>query len=250
MEKMRLWSRVGDWFRPTSKPANGNGSWGSTAVASEFGAPNGRHHESASGLRSDDAGATLLTRRPSEARSQDDRFAKIEALVDSMQSHFAVQDTRTELIATSLERLASSLSHLPEVSKAQLDILATIRDGIDAASGRSRRLEESLAQLPQLADAQRETMASIGRQLDLSRQTNDHASKVIDRFQQAVSALGDATSASATALRQLHADSAAKEDRMVKVLEQQTKRFTFFACVAIAAALLAAMMGLAAAMVR
>jgi len=245
MEKTRFWSRVGDWFKHSHRSValvealSYAPEAPHTAVDGNGHAVTDRFTESAVAIRS--------PKRPVEARGPEDRYAKIEALVDSLQEHFVVQDTRSEKIAASLERLAVSLAHLPEVSKAQLDILATIRDGLEAHAVRGKRLDESLAQLPQLADAQRETMASIGRQLDLSRQTSEQVSTVLDRFQQAVSGLGDATTASASALRQLHADSSAKEERMIHVLEQQTKRFTFFACVAIGAALVAALIGLAAA---
>jgi len=209
---------------------------------------NGRTGPISEAERHREAGTpTLAGRRLAEPRGPDDRFSKIETLVDSLQSHFAVQDRRSELIAASLERLASSLAHVPDVSKAQLDVLSAIRDGLETHAARSRRFEDSLSQLPQLADAQRETMASIGRQLDLSRQTSEQVTNVLDRFQGAVAGLGEATTASASALRQLHADSTAKEERMIHVLEQQTRRFTFFACVAIGAALVAAMIGLAAA---
>ena len=55
---------------------------------------------------------------------------------------------------------------------------------------------------------------------------------------------------SAVALRQMHTDSSTREERMVQMLEQQTRRFTFFACLAIGMSIVAAGAGLLTAWIR
>jgi len=184
-----------------------------------------------------------LTRNASTIERIGEDHARVVRLIESVQVHLEQQGERGDLMARSLSRLAESLQHIPDASKTQLEALISIGQRLEADGASVRRVEENLSQLPRIADAQRETMVSIGRQLDLSRQTTEKVATTMDGFQEAVTQLGDATTASSKALQELRWDATAREERMAAILQEQTRRLTIFAIAAVGLAILAAVIG-------
>jgi len=174
----------------------------------------------------------------------EEEYARVIKIVESVQMHLELHSERGESMAGSLNRLAESLEHMPETSKAQVVLLSKLNHqmGVDGAC--VKRVEENLSQLPRLADAQRETMVSIGRQLDLSRQTGDRVGTTLEGFQQAVTLLGEATGASAMALQDMRRTASEREERVATILQEQTRRLTFFAVAALSASIVAAAIGI------
>ena len=154
-------------------------------------------------------------------------------LVTFMRKQLEGHEHRSATIVGSLERLSDNVARLPEAASGQLAALTSMRELLEQHAARARRFEENVAQLPQLADAQRETMTAVARQLDGTRQTNERVANALDNFRNAVESLHAATTGSTAALRQMHTDSLAREERTVGILEQQTRRFMFAACVMI-----------------
>ncbi|MEK6674400.1 MAG: hypothetical protein AABZ47_01950 [Planctomycetota bacterium] len=250
MDRTNLWTRMGHWFKPGTKFSRIMGS-------ADAGLPVMSSDSNQTGVLTDDHkgnGANGFSLRrlrgKQELQRLADGYARVTTLVETLQNHLDAQNVRSQAMVESLDHLASSLSHLPDVSRTQLELLSAIREGLDAHANRAKNLEESLGQLPQLADAQRETMVSISRQLDLGRQTNESVSESMNEFQQAVSRLSEATATSAAAVQQMRGDTAHREARMIDLLEKQTKRFSHLAMFASAVAVLVAAVGLAAALLR
>ncbi len=234
MQRATFWSRMGHWFRPTGRSTDGLDGLGSDGGT-------GRGEL----VMTEPPGAApkfRLARSALTIERFEEEHARVVNLVESVQTHLQQQGERSELIARSLSRLAESLEHLPEASKTQLDALVAIGQRLEADGASFRRVEENLSQLPRIADAQRETMVSIGRQLDLSRQTNEKVGTTLDGFQQAVTVLGDTTSASTKALQEMRWDAAHREERVATILEEQTRRLTIFAVAAVGLGVLAAVM--------
>jgi archaellum component FlaC len=249
MDRARLWTRVGRWFRNSGRYGgyiHENAFLDDDAAASQRADGSGK--QPGAGLVSAaDAGGSASrfrsSRGPSSVERLEEEYARIIRLVESIQTHLDRQGERAESIARSLDRLAESLGHLPEASKNQLGLLSAIREQMDLDGACAKRVEESLSQLPQLADAQRETMVTIGRQMDSSRQSNERVATTLEGFQQAVTLLGEATSVSARALQELRSEASTRDDRMTAALEVQTKRLTLFAFAAIALMVVAAVAG-------
>ncbi len=248
MAKPSFWSRMGQWVRASGRSevhrsqSPVGGSYGADSV-SRAGGRGGA--ESPASQDDPTPGFKIRPARPAPHLERlEQEYARVVNLVESIQSHLGSQAERSELIARSIDRLADSLGHLPEASKSQLDSLGKIHEEIAAQSAHARRLEESLSQLPQIADAQRETMVSIGRQLDLSRQTSEKVAGTLDGFQQAVTMLGEATAASAEALKEMRRDAAGREEHVASLLQSQTTRLTWLASVMIGFAVVAVVTGL------
>ena len=245
MERATLWSRVGHWLR-TSARSGGHDPYapiGPNAPGDDGGVP-----PMGTGVIPPEASVPTpkfrLARATSNVERLEEEYAKVVKLVESVQTHLEQQGERSESIARSLSRLAESLGHLPDASKTQLELLSTISQQMSADSACTKRVEENLSQLPRLADAQRETMVSIGRQLDLSRQTSDRVGTTLEGFQQAVTLLGEATGTSAKALQEMRWDASAREERVATILQEQTRRFTYFAAAAVGLSVVAAVIGL------
>lgn len=234
MEKARIWNRVGKWFRMSGRTGAQAESMVESAVACDETGVAAGGDLLASGPR------FRLARAPSTVERLEEEYARIVRLVESVQSHLESQGERTESIARSLSRLAESLESVPQATLAQSEFLVAIRQRLETDGACLKRVDENLSQLPRLADAHRETMVAIARQLDGSKQTGEKMAASLDGFQQAVTLLGDATTASAKALHGLRSDGATREERVVHVLEEQTRRLTLFAASSVGLALLAA----------
>lgn len=253
LNRASFWSRMGEWFKSSNRGvgvvelSSGNslevGSANSNSVNLLDSGPD-------DGTGTEANGRGRFSGRRRDLKRMEDGYSRVVGLVESLQVHFEEQDRRTAVIAESLERLATCLAHLPEASRGQFEVLSAMRDVLDHHAARAKRFEDCVAQLPQLADAQRETMAAIARQLDHSHKSNDRVGAVLENFQQAVVSLSEATTGSTVALREMHNDSSARESRMVTMLEQQTRRFTFFACVAVGMGVIVAGLGLVTAWLR
>lgn len=240
MEKATFWSRVGHWFRPGGRglspdELHGGGGLGegdgptlSTGVADVL-PPTG-----STGSR------FRLARSTSAVERLEEEYGRIVRLVESVQIHLERQGERAEVMARSLSSVADSLTSLPETSRSNTEALAEINERLETDGATLRRLDDNLSQLPRLADAQRESMVSIGRHLETSKQTNDKLVATLDGFQQAVTMVGEATSATAQALRDIRTDATAKENRVAAALREQTRRMTFFAVAAVSLASVAA----------
>jgi hypothetical protein len=246
-EKGTFWSRVGHWFRAAAPMESGSlEPVGAEPVPSVSRSGNG-DRELASG---DDGSPFLsrlrLARREPAIERLEVGYAKVAGLIESIQRHLQTQDERSAVMSRSLERLADHLAHAPETARAEVELLSGLHKRMEAQADVFRRFEESLSQWPRLADAQRETMAAIGRQLDLAREHAERSTTTLDAFQQAVTKLGDATGACTIALRDMHGDAAVREERLSRLLHEQTKRLTLVAFGAIVAAAAAGVIGLVA----
>jgi hypothetical protein len=167
-------------------------------------------------------------------------------LIGSLQEFSKLQDERAERVAESLERIAENLTGVREASGNQTELLTEIRAQLQAGTAGGKRLEDALSELPRIADAQRETMVSIGRQLDVLRESGEQETKTTDELRQSVSRLVETTLASTAAFKEMHVDSAAREEQMAKLVQEQTRRLTFFALAAVALAVVAALASVAA----
>jgi archaellum component FlaC len=242
MDRPKLWSRVGSWFRPSSRAG---GSADPLASGEDRSAD---AYDSDSGV--EDAATKLskmrVVRSTANLERLEEEYARVVKLIESVQRHLEEQGSRSAHIASSLERLADSLAHIPEASKTQLELLSAMSRQMGEDGASNKRIEEALSQLPQLADSQRETMVSIGRQLDASRTTTERVSSTLEGFQQEVTQLGNTTSETVRALEKMRWDATARDERLATVLGEQTTRLTAFAAAAIALAVVAAAAGVAA----
>ena len=107
-------------------------------------------------------------------------------------------------------------------------------------------IEEGLSQLPSLADAQREAMVAVARQVETSRESTERVADALDVCQQSMAQLGDATMATERAATQLSRDTSARDERLASILQEQTRRLTLFAYVALTLAVVAVVVGVVA----
>ncbi len=244
MESTKFWSRVGHWFRRSGRLARSE---------SDLGTQFGLHNEATNAgdpimtTTSPTTGTFGLLRR-SKSNPQLERleaeYAKVVNLIDAIQNHLASQAEQSRNIARSLERLAEGVSTMPDASNRQLQLLGSIDESIAADIEGKKRLEENLAQLPGLADAQREAMVSIDRQMDASRETHQLLAQTLEGVGQSVARLGESSAGSSRALELMRTDASAHGERVARLVEEQTRKFTIFAWSAIGLASLAAVMGI------
>ncbi|MEK7757025.1 MAG: hypothetical protein AAB385_07420, partial [Planctomycetota bacterium] len=173
MEKATLWARVGQWLRPSPRPGDPDRFPQIDPPLGPIGG--GGMAPTDTGIIASDTSSPVpkfrLARTASAIDRLEEEYARVIKIVESVEKHLELQSERGESMAGSMNRLADSLEHLPETSKAQVELLSTMNHQMSVDGACVKRVEENLSQLPRLADAQRETMVSIGRQLDLSRQT-------------------------------------------------------------------------------
>ncbi len=225
VERQKFWSRMGNWIK-----SPGRGALRADGAESAVGEISRDH---ATGEEARTVGSGRVAHVPTPIERLEQQQSRVTVLVESMQEHMTSQAQRTDSIARSLEKLAESLSHLPESAQTQLGMLEKIGEEVVRGVGSARRLEDSLAQLPQLADAQREAMVSIGHQLEASRESNVGVSDALMGVRNVVSQVGESAAASTASLRDLRSDLATREQRVVHVLEDQASQRQHFAWVMI-----------------
>ena len=248
MGRRGFWSRLGGWFRMQGHGAtfeNGTPGDAPAPVPPGGGAVPATREVS----RNDEPSPTpkhRLVRRDAALERLEEGYGKILGLIESIERHLEQQDDQAEAVTRSLERIADTLGNWHERARTQAELVAEINSRLEAESARTRKFQESLAQWPAIADAQRETMSAISRQIDLSRETGDRVATTMQGFGQSVVELTEAVSTSTSTMDVFRTEAAAGEARFMKLFEQQTRRLTFFACVAIGVAAVVAIMGLVA----
>ena len=245
MEKTSFWSRVGDMLR---RPGRAVGSRGDGRSAGLSGTASMTDSDTGDpGIRPPIASKRHLARREAGGREPlEEGFTRVVGLVESIQAHFKLQDERAERMAASFDRIAESLAQVPEASQTQVESLREIREQLQAGTAWTKRIEDSLSELPRMADAQRETMVSMGRQLEVLREADDRGTEVMGELGQSMSRLEDAAKASTGVLKDMHTDSAAREERMTGLVREQTRQLMRFALAAIVLAAVAALVSVVA----
>lgn len=248
VDKPKFWSRVGLCFRSPGRAEDGAFESHSDVMldseVSELSPPN--QLTSANDSPSRRVSRLKFSQRETAIERLEEGYEKVIELIESIQRHLVVQEERSASVASSLSQLADSLRHMPDATESQRNLLGSIAERAESQAVCLRRLEENLAQLPHLADAQRETLAAISHQLDSSRQSSDRVSGTLELFNDSMVALSGSTQNAASAFERLHAEASARDERVARLLYEQTKRFTVFAGVAVGVAVLAGIIGLVA----
>jgi ABC-type transporter Mla subunit MlaD len=221
-------SRMGSWFRHAGR-SNGN-----------------RHGERYLGLnpRVDQAEGEPPERRSARSTTADalvpqgpkvhrrdlsierlqEEYERVVGLVESIHEHLERQEERSGALVVAVDGLARSLRDLPETARAQVQSLSAIHERLEQEAQRSSRVDQELTRLPGIAEA--------------SRQSTERMATALDGFRGAVAKLGDSTCETTSALRQMHADAMAREERIVEFFRDHSRRFTWFAvgaiCLAVA----------------
>lgn len=247
MDRTRIWSRMGRWFKAAETPSD------LTAPSGDDGSGHGDSLPFASDLSSPET--TIEPKTPSRFRLSrtnaaierlEKEYGRVVGLIESVQTHMERQGERSEVMAGALTRLAESLGHLPDASTSQLGMLSKISEQLDVDAACAIRIEEGLSQLPSLADAQREAMVAVARQVETSRESTERVADALDVCQQSMAQLGDATMATERAATQLYRDTSARDEKLASILQEQTRRLTLFAYAALTLAVVAVVVGVVA----
>lgn len=234
MERTGFWTRMGQWFKSISA-GDGYSDGGNGEPHPPGNGANGSHGEPGSTI------SRLRNPRAASLERLEQEYARVVKLIESVQKHLEEHSDRSERIASALDTLAGNLSHVPDASRTQIDLLAKIGEKLSADAATSRNLEQSLSQLPRLADAQRETMVAIGRQLEASRESSERVATMLDGFHKGLAQVAESTSATGRALEKTRFDSSTRDERLAAILQEQSKRLTTFAVAAISLASVAAL---------
>lgn len=252
--KRSFWARIVDWFRVADarfqpgEAATQTANWHAQGRSAEPAPPpssragtppveeKGNHRSSSN---QDDsvlpAALVKLAKRDQAVEKLQEGYSRVVALVDSIHTHLEEQKDRTDDMRQSLQTLARYMAEQPAQGRAQIAALERIERQMESQSQRSRKLDENLSELPRLADAQRETLATVGRHLDRSGDQFDRITGALGEFKDTVKGVGEAASAASS-----------REERLAQLVEEQTKRFTWFAVIAVVVAMISAGVALAA----
>ena len=249
MDRTRIWSRMGRWFKAAETPSDptapsgddGSGHGDSLPFASDLSSP-----ETAIEPKTPASSRFRLSRTNAAIERLEKEYGRVVGLIESVQTHMERQGERSEVMAGALTRLAESLDHLPDASTSQLGMLSKISEQLDVDAACAIRIEEGLSQLPSLADAQREAMVAVARQVETSRESTERVADSLDVCQQSMAQLGDATMATERAATQLYRDTSARDERLASILQEQTRRLTLFAYAALTLAVVAVVVGVVA----
>ena len=227
MESHNFWRRMGGWFRSAAR--------GQSAFDSDDGEMTMTEVQSAE--------HALVASSPAEPTTADLALERLETeyhrvvgLIESISTHLERQEQRAASMVESIDALTRTLSSLPDEARAEAEALTGIRQQLEEDAARAKRLEDQFAGLPKLADMQRETMASIDRRLSDDVDRNERIHDSLGDVRQALVAVGESATASTSVLREVHAQTLEREERMGSLLEAQSRRLTWIAVIAISVA--------------
>lgn len=169
-----------------------------------------------------------LSLRPSASAATEqlqNTYQRLVDLVDSIQRHQSEQQQRAGEIADSLMRMAETLSDIREKNTAQNDVLARVAEQLTASNDRAVRFEERVSELPDILATQRDAVLTVARQMEGAGQRDEKFVQSLGSFEQAVAALGDATTSSSVAIKNLQISTLESDERIASLLKQQNKRF-------------------------
>jgi|GEM_PF-5099473 len=159
-------------------------------------------------------------------------YQKVVNLVESIQKHLGNQEQRTQQLVDAMNQMAGDMADLPQETVKQTAALKAVATMMEENAASDRQRDDHLARLPELVESQSQTGARVARTLD--------------GLNESVSALGDATHSSTSALQKLHNDAAERDERLAVLFAEQTKRFTIVFSFAITLAVVAAVIGVVA----
>ena len=230
MESHTFWRRMGGWFRSAAR--------GQSAFDSDDGGMTMTGVQCGSS-----AEHALVASSPAEPTSADLALERLETeyhrvvgLIESISTHLERQEQRAASMVESIDALTRTLSSLPDEARAEAEALTGIREQLEEDAARAKRFEDQFAGLPKLADMQRETMASIDRRLSDDVDRNERIHDSLGDVRQALVAVGESATASTSVLREVHAQTLEREERMGSLLEAQSRRLTWIAVIAISVA--------------
>ncbi len=218
MAETALWGRVRRWLRSGAEDRFGDRS----------GAGRGDGDDA---LRSDDVVASLprLSRgRRNEVAIQQlqSGYERVVDLVDSIQQHQHEQDSRAREISASLAHVAQTLQVIQSVDGEQAATLSRIAEELRTANERATEWGRAVTELPRIAESQRETLASVAKQMEATAERDGRLNDSLASFREAVTSLGDATTASSVAIKSLQMSSLEGSERIADLMRQQNHRFT------------------------
>ncbi|NOX59085.1 MAG: hypothetical protein GXP29_09540 [Planctomycetes bacterium] len=270
MEQKRFWSRMRGWFqagpggdvvdesgvgdagepnsvadanRLTRRAFDGSTSKGDRAVADRTASPVATVRSSESAVV--ESAGPLSKLKPAERRLEklQDGYLKVIDLVESIREHQGRQDERAVEFSNSLSKMAETLGEIEQGNRQQVDRLANIADELRAGNERADHWQEVLAEFPKTAQAQREALVGVTKQMEAVGDRDEKMTGSLDSLREAVTALGDATTASSVAVKNLQMTAIEDNERTANLLEAQNKRFSMLFAVTVMFTVLALILG-------
>ena len=152
-------------------------------------------------------------------------YAQVIDLMSSIQEHQRSQDVRATEISNSLAQIASTLSSVESGESYRAETLTRIADELHAGNERAEHWEDVITEFPKMAETQREALISVARQMEAVGSRDSQLAQSLESFRDAVSSLGDATTASSVAVKNLQMSALESHDRTAALMKEQNKRF-------------------------
>ncbi len=153
-------------------------------------------------------------------------YDQVIDLISSIKEHQKKQEARATEISNALSQMAVSLNSIEGGSRLQSEKLALIAEGLHTTNERAERWEEILAEFPRVAEAQKEALTGVVQQLSAAGERDDRMTSSLDSFREVVVSLGEATTASSVAVKNLQMSTLEGHDRTAALMKEQNKRFT------------------------
>lgn len=159
---------------------------------------------------------------------------RVMQLVDAMHAHFERQDRRSEELAVSVDRVASTLSRLAEAQQVQSDHLSSMVGHVCQTREHAAALAASLREMPASIQSQAELARLVGRHMESAGRTNGQLVDSLQRFGQAAETLRDSGAAQFETMQRLHASDQEQRQTLVTFIHVQNRRFLVGAVIAAA----------------
>lgn len=212
----KLMSRVSNWFKSVSQSgrrsrprSNGVPAHALASSASAGSVPTSMAFESGAGVNSASTEhafrESARSRRPDTGGSLDDRLT---LALEGIRAQLAEQSSRTERMASAIERLAGRMESMPDHAQAQSTAMDELRIELAAGTSISKRIEHSVGSLPKMADTHREALVAMQRHVEDSTETSRRAIRTLGDVHATVISLENAATGASATLRAMQSEAA------------------------------------------
>lgn len=187
-------------------------------------------------------------RREREAREMEERQARVNALITGMSAHFDAQERRAEQLNHAIQRVGSTLDRMAEAQSTQARAVESLSRHVESSAHGTAALLTAAQELPASLQANAEAVRCVAKRFEAAEASDARMVDSLQQFGVAIDSLRSSGEAQVQTLHRLNAVDERHHDTLKAFIRLQNRR-VIVACIVTVVIVLAAVAGLATAIV-
>lgn len=219
-DQVSLFSRIGRWFRGSSRP---NGDLPLEQSTTEI-------------QQVDGAQSTFLrpwAKRDAAISNLQESFTVLTDLIGTIKENLERQNQRQDELIGYLSHLPEALASIPEGQKMQSETLRTLAQQIQQQSAQQSQVADVLEKVGDAHVAQKDILENLRQRVDAVAEHDETMAEHLKFVGAAMQTVSHNSESSAQVLRQMRDNANTRDGEMERILHRQNTRFTTMLAVSI-----------------